>query len=440
MKDDMYYAKKLSRMIQCETVSTPDNPNKEKFDSFHSLLKELFPLVFEKCEVIELDSSLLIKWKGETEEDPILLMSHQDVVSAEGEWKYPPFSGEIAEERVWGRGAVDTKASLMCIFSTFEELLEENYKPRHTLYIASSSTEEVAGSGAPKTVEYLLNRGVKLAFLVDEGGMIVDEPMKGVKGRFAMIGTTEKGTGNIVISASSTGGHASAPGRNTPIVRLSRFISDMEDHNPNKIKISETVLEMFSRLGKKTKGIMGFSMRNARLLKPLLSLVLPKISKEANAMVRTTMAFTMCGGSEGRNVLPQKAWVNINTRFIEHQGVEKTKEILLPYLKKYDLEAEYINCKEPQKSVDYNSQYFKMLENVIEEVYPSVIPSPYTMTGGTDAYYYAPLTDNAFRFAPLYIDNDMLKSVHGTNECIFVSSLKKGVEFYKTLIKRYNND
>lgn len=155
MKDDMYYAKKLSEMIKVETVSEVNNPNTEKFDRFHKKLKELFPLVFSRLDVTYIDSSLLIKWKGEGKENPILFMSHQDTVSALGNWEEPPFSGLIKDGRIWGRGTVDTKGSLMCIFQSFEELLEEGYTPHRDLYIASSSTEEIAGSGAPITVEYL---------------------------------------------------------------------------------------------------------------------------------------------------------------------------------------------------------------------------------------------------------------------------------------------
>lgn len=435
MKDEMYYAEKLSKMIQVETISEPDVPNTEKFDKFHELLKELFPLVFSKGEVNYIDSSLLIKWKGKGEGEPILLMSHQDVVPAEGDWKYPPFSGAIKEGRVWGRGTVDTKGSLMCIFQSIEELMEEGFTPSIDVYIASSSTEEVAGSGAPKTVEWLKEHNVKLQFLMDEGGMIVTEPMKGVVGKFAMIGTMEKGTGNIRVIATSSGGHASAPEKNTPIARLAAFISDIEKKNPNKLEFTPTVLEMFKRLGPHAKGTLGFAMRHAKLLSPLLKKVLPTVSSKGAAMLRTTMAWTMCSGSSARNVLPENAWVNINTRYIIHQGVEETKKILEPYLDKYDLKAEFISCHEPQTPVDHNGKAFRKVEEIVREVYPGVIPSPYVMTGGTDAYYYEPVTANAIRFAPLEIDNQQLGSVHAKDENIFVSSLPKGVEFYKTIVK-----
>lgn len=436
MKEAKYYAEVLSKMIQVETVSAPGVANTEKFNRFHETLRKLFPLVFGKLEVNYIDSSLLIRWPGEGKREPVLFMSHQDVVPASGDWKEPPFSGNIKDGRVWGRGTVDTKGALMCIFQSVEELLEEGYTPSGDVYIASSSTEEVQGDGAPKTVKYLLDKGVHLMFLMDEGGMIVDEPMPGVKGRFAMIGTVEKGTGNIVVSATSNGGHASAPGKNTPIARLAAFICDIEKNNPNKVEFSPTLIEMFSRLGKYTSGTLGFAMRHSKALKGLLSKVLPAVSAKAAAMVRTTMAFTMCGGSEGKNVLPERAWVNINTRFIQHQGVEETKRILAPYLKKYDLEADFSGCKEPQKSVDFKAEPFRLVEKTLSEVYPGVVPTPYIMTGGTDAYFYAPLTDNALRFAPIYIDKQQLESIHGLNENMFVDSLPKGVEFYKTIIKK----
>lgn len=69
---------------------------------FHKVLEELFPLVHEKLEKTEIDGNLLFYWKGKSSEKPVLLMSHQDVVPAEGEWIHAPFSGDIAEGKVWG--------------------------------------------------------------------------------------------------------------------------------------------------------------------------------------------------------------------------------------------------------------------------------------------------------------------------------------------------
>lgn len=430
------YAEKLSKMIQCETISVKDVPNKEKFDQFHVLLRELFPLVFTKCEVVEIDSSLLIKMKGKGKGEPILLMSHQDVVSANGDWTYPPFSGLIKDGKVWGRGTVDTKGSLFCIFQSIEELLKEGYEPNVDVYIASSSTEEVAGPGATKTVEYLKSKNVHLQFLLDEGGMIKSEPLKGVNGRFAMIGTLEKGTGNIKFIARSNGGHASAPGKNTPLVRLSRFILEIEDKDPNKAKLSPTVLETFKRFAPYTKGALGFVFKHGKALSPILEKILPKANPIAAAMIKTTMAFTMAKGAEGMNVLPEEAWVIANVRFIQHQGVKETMEILKPIADKYDIEIEIIQSKDAQPPVDFNGEAFKLVENTIKERFAGVIPTPYAMTGGTDAYYYYPVTEDAIRFAPLEINEQQYKSIHALDENIDVATLPPGVDFYKAIVKK----
>ena len=178
------YGDRLARMIRCETISSRDHQELAKFENFHSLLAELFPLVHTHCEKHVFEGSLLFKWAGRGEADPIILMSHQDVVEAGGKWEHEPFSGDIDETgRVWGRGTVDTKASLFCIFTALEELIERGFVPAGDVYIASSCTEEISGSGAPTTVAYLKSQGVKPSLVLDEGGMILPSPMAGVKGR-----------------------------------------------------------------------------------------------------------------------------------------------------------------------------------------------------------------------------------------------------------------
>ena len=103
------YAEKLSRMVAYETVSHPDDPELEKFRGFHKLLAELYPTVHEKLEKTEIDGNLLFFWEGKNHDRPLVLMSHQDVVPAEGTWEHAPFSGDIADGKVWGRGLRDLR-------------------------------------------------------------------------------------------------------------------------------------------------------------------------------------------------------------------------------------------------------------------------------------------------------------------------------------------
>ena len=119
----MAYAEKLSAMIRCDTTSYANVREPEKFERFHALLAGLFPLVHEKLERTDIDGNLLYYWPGRAHDRPIVLMSHQDVVPAEGTWEHAPFSGDIADGKVWGRGASDTKCSVMAFFQAVEELL-----------------------------------------------------------------------------------------------------------------------------------------------------------------------------------------------------------------------------------------------------------------------------------------------------------------------------
>ncbi|MBQ8144515.1 MAG: M20/M25/M40 family metallo-hydrolase, partial [Butyricicoccus sp.] len=112
------YGQTLSRMVQKETVSARGQKDRAKYYEFHDLLEELFPNIHTSCEKHVFNGSLLFRWKGRGDREPILLMSHHDVVEANGTWQHEPFSGDIDEAgRVWGRGTVDTKASLFCILT-----------------------------------------------------------------------------------------------------------------------------------------------------------------------------------------------------------------------------------------------------------------------------------------------------------------------------------
>lgn len=431
------YGRRLAKLIQKETVSSRNDTDRKKFYEFHKELEELFPKVHKTCEKHEFNGNILFRWKGKGTSEPILLMSHHDVVEAAGEWKHDPFSGDIDEKGcVWGRGTVDTKGSLFCIFSALEELIWEGYEPECDVYIASSCTEEISGEGAPLIAKYLKDQGVHLALLLDEGGMIVEEPVGGVKGLYGMVGVVEKGYGDVKFIAKSNGGHASAPKKNTPLVRLGKFMADVDKKNPFKAKMTPTVREMFTRMAPNMTFGMRLVFANLWLFEGLLLKLLPMISPAAAAMTRTTIAFTTAKGADGLNVLPQEAYVTANMRFIHHQPNKECFAILKDLAKKYDIEVEALYNDEPCPIVDFKSDAFHLVEEVAAEIYPGVGICPYTMTGGTDAKFYKEICENAIRFAPIYIDAQQYSSIHGINENIYQGALSKAVDFYKCVIKK----
>ena len=431
----MLLAQKLSKMIQYDTTSHANVHEEEKFLGFHKVLEELFPLVHEKLERTVIDGNLLYYWKGKSSEKPILLMSHQDVVPAEGEWLHEPFSGDIADGKVWGRGASDTKCSVMAFFEAVEELLREGYTPDCDVYLASSCTEEWAGDGAPKIVEELKRRGVELFIVCDEGGGIISEPIGGIKGNFAMVGVFEKGKADVKFTARSTGGHASAPAKNTPIARLAAFVNEVETHTPFKRKFLPEVSAMFARLAPYAPFGLKLVMGNLWLFAPIMKPVLGKISAQAGAMLQTTIAFTMQSGSDAYNVLPQEATLGANMRFIPHQGEKESLEIIKALAAKHGLETEIVHSNDYTEPVDINGEAFKLVEKVIGETFPGLPVSPYVMTGATDAQFYQPICPSCIRFAPVIYGPEQMKGMHGLNENIEFNCLPGAVSFYQNLIK-----
>ncbi|MBQ6961370.1 MAG: M20/M25/M40 family metallo-hydrolase [Clostridia bacterium] len=430
----MALAKKLSRMVQYDTVSVPDTDQREKFLGFHKILEELFPLVHERMEKTEIDGNLLFFWKGKSSEKPLVLMSHQDVVPAEGQWQHGPFSGDIENGLVWGRGTSDTKCSVMAFFQAVEELLAAGYVPENDVYLSSSCTEEWSGDGCPKLVNELKKRGVRPWLVCDEGGGVITDPMGGIKGNFAMLGVFEKGRANVRFTATSSGGHASTPPAHSPIARLAAFVNEVETKPVFCRKLPKEVAAMFETLAPYASFPMKLIFSNLWLFRPVLLKVLPMISSQAGAMIRTTAAFTMLSGSDAFNVLPQEATLGANLRFIPHQGMEESLRILKKLADKHKLTMDVVIANDYTKPVDIHGEAFQTVQRTVERTFPGCPSSPYVMTGATDSRFYQDICENVVRFAPVVYGPKQMKGMHGIDETIGIDCLPGAVDFYKNLI------
>ncbi len=430
------YARKLSRMVQYETISRPDDVQREKFLGFHKVLEAEFPLLHQHLEKKEIDGSLLYHWKGRHADKPIVLMGHQDVVPAEGEWLHAPFSGDIADDKIWGRGSADTKCTILGFMQAIEELLAEGFVPEQDVYLSSSNTEEVSGEGCPKLVAELKSRGVRPYLVCDEGGAIVVEPIAGIKGSYAMLGVLEKGWGNLKVTARSAGGHSSYPPKNSPIARLSKFVVEIEKKDPMRVEFEPEVRDMFTILADYAPFGYRLLFGNLWLFRPLLKKLMPKLSAQAAALLRTTVAFTQSSGSEGANVLPSEATLTLNLRYIPHQGMEESNAVIRKIAAKYDLEVEEVAVRDYCAPVRRDTPAFHLVEDVIATCFPGLPAVPYVMTGGTDARFYQEICDVCVRFEPVIFGPAQMKGMHGLNEYLDTCSLPLAVDFYKTLIQK----
>lgn len=428
------YAERLSRLIRTETISSKNQQDNSKFYEFHDVLRRMFPTLFSVCQFEDFSGSFLLRWNGASSAAPIMLMNHHDVVEAPGEWKYPPFSGTIAEGKLWGRGTLDTKSGLWAMLQAAEELASSGHIPQRDVYFLSACTEETDGSGADLISGMLQQRGIRFSMVLDEGGMILNEPIGGAKGTFAMIGLGEKGCADLKFVARSSGGHASTPGKDTPLVRLGKFMAAAEKSDLFEADIPPAICEMFKKLSETMDQPMKFVLGHPKQFKPLLLKVIPSVSATAGAMLKTTLAFTMAQGSSGSNVLPQEAWVIGNMRFSHHQGGEASIEAVRKLAAQFDIETIVLNPGISSALSDHNSDAFRLVERAVSAVFPGVIASPYLMTGASDCRFMSRVSDNCLRFAPFLITQEQMDSIHGINENIDLSALSPAVDFYKYII------
>ena len=432
------YGKQLARMIACETVSVQGIHGGEPFDHFRHVLREEFPGVFSVMEESLFEGSILLRWRGREEHRlPILLMNHHDVVEATGNWKYPPFSGTIAEGKVWGRGTLDTKGGLFAMLRAAEELIAEGFVPEQDVYFVSTCTEETDGYGGKKIAGYLQSQNLTFDLILDEGGMILYDPIGGADGEFAMIGVGEKGFMNLKFTARSAGGHASAPGKDTPLVRLGKFMAEAEKGKIFPARLSPAVKEMLSRFSPTMKGVMKLACGHIGLFGGLMKKVMPAVSPTAGAMLKTTLAFTMCGGSAGANVLPGEAFVVGNMRYSHHQGRDASLEAITRLAASYDIETQVITDGGGSPLTDHREKGFRFMEQTVEELFPGVRSVPYVTTGASDCRYFGGLSRNCLRFAPFRIDKQQLASVHGEDENVDLNTLPAAVDFYRLVISRW---
>ncbi|RMD99183.1 MAG: M20/M25/M40 family metallo-hydrolase, partial [Calditrichaeota bacterium] len=195
--DQQILAGHLARALTYRTISYQDSAkfNPQPFLAFQAFLEQTFPLLHQHLQKEVVNRySLLYTWPGSNPRlQPALLMAHQDVVPVGKEtmnkWEYPAFAGQIEQGYVWGRGAMDDKASLIAICEAVEYLLKTGFQPQRTLYLAFGHDEEIGGAqGAVHIARLLQKRGLSLAYVLDEGGGMMDGMMPGIDRPVAMVG------------------------------------------------------------------------------------------------------------------------------------------------------------------------------------------------------------------------------------------------------------
>ncbi len=432
-------AQHLSQAVQIPTVSMIgeyEGLDKPFFD-YHKFLEETYPLIHKTAEKSIVNNySLVYLFKGKDRSlRPGAFLAHQDVVPAPAEgWEVPPFSGEIKDGFIWGRGAQDMKGTQIALLEGMEKLLSEGWQPDRDIYFFFGHDEEPwTEEGAPKIAQWLKESGIELEFLVDEGGTIVDGKMIGVDKLFGLIATCEKGNMNMKLTVEKSGGHASNPSKPSAAAILGKALIKLDKH-PMRSKWTPATKQTFKMLAPYMKFPIKFILVNRDIFGPLLKFVFKKIPL-TNALISTTFAQTMLKGSEAENVIPPKVTANINTRIIT--GV--TRREVLAYTqnlvgKKVKVEA--IGGTEATAVSPIDVKPWDDLNIAIKQIFPTMVTAPYMFIANSDSRYFGDVCKNIYRFTPFMMTLDDQKRIHALNERVSVESMVTASQFFTQCLEQ----
>jgi carboxypeptidase PM20D1 len=441
-------AGRLAQAIRIRTVSG-EQRDPATFDALHAWMVETWPAIHAATtrETVA-RHSLLYTWAGtDPALPPVVVMAHQDVVpveaGTEAGWGQPPFSGAIAPcgdrpgDCVWGRGAMDMKATMVGLFDAAEGLAASGWRPRRTLLFVLGEDEEVSGAGARAVVDRLSARGVRPAWVLDEGLVIADGIVPGLDRPAALVGVAEKGFVSVEIVARSEGGHSSMPPTGTAAGRVGRAVARLEAR-PFALALDGPAERMFASLGPHMAFGNKLAFANLWLLGGVVEGKLAA-KNSTRATLHTTQAVTMLEGSPQDNVLPQQARAVVNFRIHPRDSVEGVLAHVRDAIDDPDLEVRQRPdslFSEPSPVSPSEGAAYDAIAASIRAAVPDAVVAPGLMVGATDSRSFAALTDHIYRFQPLWLRPGDSERIHGTGERVAVDNLVQVVRFHDAHLRR----
>ena len=441
-------AERLSRAIQCKTVSDCADP--APFDALHDLMRSCYPAVMAAGHFQTVGRSVLITVPGTQKAlPPALFMAHQDVVpvveGTENDWTWPAFSGAVEDGYIWGRGTLDIKEMVFGELEAAEYLLAHGKRPVRTVILAFGEDEETFNRGSKALSDLLKSYGTRLAFVLDEGGGGIDDgALFGAPGvNIASVDLMEKGYADLRLSVRSRGGHSSRPWGGTSLGNLSRAIAAVVDHPfparlPDIVKaqlkslqpyISEEPLRSLAAdVDANADAIAAYCLQN----KDLFNLVI------------TTIAPTVINGSsKAPNVMPQNMDAVINFRLAEGHTPEQVMAHCRQVIKDAGLTLaeddpesgvalSFDQANPPSAMARCDGYGYAKVVEAMQYYYKDIVFYPACSGGATDAHNYEQICDTCLRRSPFLSPAEDEGGVHGTNERITIRSYAQGI---RTLIR-----
>ena len=382
---------------------------------------EIFESAPGRCNVIA-------HIKGVDEKRPGLVVhGHLDVVPANADdWSVDPFSAEIKDGMIWGRGAVDMKNMDAMIIAIFRMWAKKGIKPPRNIVLAFFADEEAGslfGSRWMVAKHPEVFKGCSEA-ISEVGGFSVT--VAGDK-RLYFIEAAQKGIHWMRLSASGRAGHGSMMNPENALTRLSEAVSKVGNYEWPQ-RYTQTVKVLFNKIAEVTG-----KKYDEKDLRPLLEEIGP-MARMIGATLQNTANPTMLEAGYKANVIPQSASAVIDGRFLpglENELNQTIKEIIGP-----DITVETIT-HDIALEVDFEGDLVESMNRSILAFDPEGIPVPYLMSGGTDNKALSELGIIGYGFSPLQLpaDLDFMALFHGVDERVPVDGIKFGVNVLEEFLR-----
>ncbi|MEU1463338.1 M20/M25/M40 family metallo-hydrolase [Streptomyces sp. NPDC005727] len=365
-------------------------------------------------------ASTVARIEGEDPSRPALLIhGHLDVVPANAhDWTHDPFSGEVTDGCVWGRGAVDMKDMDAMTLAVVRDRLRSGRRPPRDIVVAFLADEEAGGTyGARHLVDHHpgLFDGVTEA-ISEVGGFsfTVNEQR-----RLYLIQTAEKGMHWMKLTVAGTAGHGSMIHRDNAITELSEAVARVGRHK-FPVRVTKTTRAFLDELG----DALGTELDPENMESTLAKL--GGIAKLIGATLSNTANPTQLGAGYKVNVIPGEATAHIDGRFLpghEEEFLGDLDRLLGPNVRREDVHAD--------KAVEttFDGALVEAMQSALLAEDPTAKAIPYMLSGGTDAKSFDDLGIRGFGFAPLKLppELDFAGMFHGVDERVPVDGLKFGV-------------
>lgn len=384
-------------------------------------------------------ATLITRLKGDGSEPPLLLMSHTDVVAVEPEkWSHAPFSGDIADGFVYGRGALDMKNTVAQELMSMLLLKRLGVPLKRDVIFMAEADEETGGHEGAQWVVENYPELIRAEYALNEGG---GEGME-IDGKiYYTVETAEKGSARFKIRTTGDPGHGSVPHENNAIVKLAELLSKVRGNQP-PIHFTATLRGYIEGLASAQPSELAQALRAVLDDEATASAAIDHLpidallKRQIHAMARNTIAPTMIQVGSQINVIPSEAVAYLDSRLLPGQTLDGYLQELYAIFGA-DCEIEFVDPSIALEA-DPASPLFEIIKDVLHEHAPEASVIPTMLTGGTDAKHVSRLGTKVYGFSPeLYNGMAGWGGVHGHDERIGVRAMQWGTRVMYEVVEKF---